>query len=272
MLPTPGIEAAPLPPPRPRRNPLNRAFKKLRSALSFPRSGTGSSTAGEADSSAATERGRSRYKKIETVEFYVGPTLKRFTIHRDLLLPIPYFPRPSATGVESFEERSFDFPDFEEQSFKLFVQRLRKGGKSLHRPTDFYGLQDYLGLYVIGDQFNYEALKNEAMDFVRAYYRDKNMAAPPYRLEYIYEATKTPNKMREFLVHTAAYKMLCEKEVPAPGMCEVVGKGGELAVDLLKAVLNFHHNGMTDARRNDLNCQWHEHVQTVKCPGSGIGS
>lgn len=49
------------------------------------------------------------------------------------------------------------------------------------------------------------------MDLVRHYYREQNMTAPSYRLEYIYAYTHGANHMRTFLVSTAAFRAMEEQ-------------------------------------------------------------
>ena len=85
-------------------------------------------------------------------------------------------------------------------------------GAMLSGPSDFHTMQHYVCLYALAIKFRIERLQNEVMDGVRAYYRTSNMTSPPARLQYIYENTKEPNHMRTFLVNTAAYRVLCQKD------------------------------------------------------------
>lgn len=108
------------------------------------------------------------------------------------------------------------------------------------------------------------------MDLVRAYYHHQSMTAPAFRLEYIYTMTKLPNKMRSFLVHTAAFRALCEVP-PAPGVYlsesikGVLSKNVELAVDFPEALIRLSRNDVNDPRKGD-NCRWHEHSDGKFCP------
>ena len=42
------------------------------------------------------------------------------------------------------------------------------------------------------------------MDLISTYYALHNLTSPPYRLEYIYKHTPSPNPMRDFLISSAA--------------------------------------------------------------------
>ena len=108
------------------------------------------------------------------------------------------------------------------------------------------------------------------MDLCRAYYRQHNMTAPVYRIEYIYTFTDTPNYMRKFLITTAAYRYLCDPPI-APGthlpdtMRTILVKRGDVAVDFAEALINLNKNGLEDVRKGP-NCAFHEHADGMFCP------
>ncbi|EKG10246.1 BTB/POZ-like protein [Macrophomina phaseolina MS6] len=155
------------------------------------------------------------------------------------------------------------FPDLDEFAFALFVRWLYGG--ELRGPTDFHSMQHYLCLYVLATRFRVERLKNDVMDQIRAYYRKSNMTAPAYRLEYVFENTSGPNHLRRFLVSTAAYRYLCEREPRlSDSMRGVVAKGGELTVDFAEALAALHQNELMDVRRGP-DCAFHDHVETQVC-------
>lgn len=123
-------------------------------------------------------------------------------------------------------------------------------------------MQHYLGLYVLANRFGIEKLENEVMDLTRAYYRQTDMSSPPYRLEYIYENTSGPNKMKDFLVASAAQHAVQEGGVGAV-MRDVLGQGGDLTMDFVDALVKVQADG-TDVRKGK-DCEWHIHEQTRKC-------
>jgi hypothetical protein len=154
------------------------------------------------------------------------------------------------------------YPDMDEFSCALFVRWLY--GAALPGPSGFHSMQHYLALYVLALNFRIEKLQNQIMDRIRAYYRSANMTAPPFRLEYLYSATDGPNKMKAFLVATAAYRVGCEGHL-SEVMKDVVGKGGELAVNFVDALLKLlKEDGEGDVRVGS-DCLWHEHSNTMVC-------
>jgi hypothetical protein len=128
------------------------------------------------------------------------------------------------------------------------------------------------------------------MDLVRHYYAHQNMTAPAYRLEYIYHFTPAPNKMREFLVASAAYRALEDSHAPAnlstasplmhqtfygngnnvsDSIRHVLSSHPDMAMDFIEAVVRLHRCGEHDPRRG-LDCDWHVHDQTSKCKSESI--
>lgn len=194
---------------------------------------------------------------------YAGQSNKAFTVHTDLLCQrSPYFRRLlSSSTHKHVPATTLTYPDLDEFAFALFVRWLY--GAMLTGPSDFHTMQHYICLYVLASTFEIERLKNSVMDLVRYYYRSSNMTAPPYRLEYVYERTKGPNKMRAFLVSTATYRMLCEGAV-SEAMKGVVGRGGDLVADLCECLVKMNGDGLVDARRGG-DCAWHEHNETAAC-------
>jgi hypothetical protein len=208
-----------------------------------------------------------------------GQSGKSFIVHTDLLTTrSPYFreilstssssgPRSHSTSSSTNMTTSIthhdtiSYPDLDEFAFALFVRWLYGG--QLTGPSDFHSMQHYISLYVLATKFQIEKLSNEVMDAVRSYYRSANMTAPPYRLKYIYDNTPAPNKMRQFLVTTAAYRGLCEGGL-SDEMRDVLAKGGDLAVDFIQAQVKLHAEGLGDVRKGS-DCTWHEHVETRAC-------
>ena len=86
----------------------------------------------------------------------------------------------------------------------------------------------------------------QVMDLIRHYYSSQNMTAPAYRLEYIYHFTSGPNKMRDFMVSTAAFRALEDSHAPenlahaGPLMHKSFYQPGSYVSDSIKRVLATH--------------------------------
>lgn len=168
---------------------------------------------------------------------------------------------PMTTTMPEASDATLAYPELNEFAFALFNRWLY--GAQLSGPMDFHTMQHYLGLYVLATRFQVEKLENEVMDLVRAYFRAANLSSPPYRLEYIYENTRGPNKMREFLVGTTAQRVVADGGM-SNVMKDVMGQGGGLTVDFMEALIKVQGDKGTDVRRG-RNCNWHKHVETRPC-------
>jgi len=183
------------------------------------------------------------------------------------------------------KQRELTFEDMDEYAAALFVRWLYGG--ELHGPSDFHSFQHYLALYVLSQQFEVEALANngkfitrlrciiytdslcQVMDLCRTYYRIHSMTAPAYRIEYIYAFTTGPNRMRNFLVTTAAFRCLCEapaspEEYISSSMKDLVTKGGDIGTDFAESLIKLSKNGIVDVRRGP-DCVWHVHTDGKFC-------
>ena len=162
----------------------------------------------------------------------------------------------------------FSFPEFDEFAVALFTKWLHDE-KCLHGPHDFHSLNHYLCLYALGRRFGIESLQNQVMDAVRHYYSQEQMTAPPFRLDYIYANTSGPNKMKDFLVATAAYRVLSkglpesdsvgytfkQTEPVSDSLKGVLRGGGDVAPDFVDKLILLARNDMEDPRKGD-DCKW----------------
>lgn len=81
------------------------------------------------------------------------------------------------------------------------------------------------------------------------------MTAPPFRLVFIYQNTDDDCAMRQFMVSTAAFRVLRQGSLSGV-MKDLVGSGGQLAIDLAEALANMHRDGLPDPRRGP-DTLWH---------------
>ncbi|KIW07736.1 uncharacterized protein PV09_01666 [Verruconis gallopava] len=209
-----------------------------------------------------------------------GESGKPFKILTDLLTSrSPYFRElfgtparrhsmtnfPITRELPEASDATLAFPELNEFAFALFNMWLYGG--QLSGPSNCHTVQHYLGLYVLATRFQIEKLENEVMDLIRAYHRGSNSSCPPYRLEYIYENTSGPNKMREFLVSATAYHIVAEGSMTNV-MRNVLGHGGELTMDFVDSLIKVK-TGESVGVWKEKDCAWHKHIETRPCQRSG---
>lgn len=211
-----------------------------------------------------------------------GQALKPFTIQTSLLMAAsPFFAEPGSSGTMLRQEdlllsgpadqrhvsAPIAFPDTDEFAFPIFRDWIH--GKQLMGPSDFHSMTHYLSLYILAIRFEIEALQNQVMDQIRTYYEEADLTAPAFRLEYIYANTEAPNLMRDFLVHTAASRAFIKHSDGrmignSDSIRNCLRKGGDLAVDYCKALIDVSTSPGKDVRCGDP-CEWHEHKHSERC-------
>lgn len=158
----------------------------------------------------------------------------------------------------------FSFPEFDEFAMAMFTKWLRDE-HCLRGPHDFHSLNHYLNIYALARRFGIESLQNQVMDQVKRYYHQESMTAPPFRLEYIYANTSGPNKMKEFLVASAAYRVLSkglpesdsvgytfkQTEPVTDSLRGVLRGGGDVAPDFVDVLILLARDEMDDPRKGD---------------------
>jgi len=225
-------------------------------------------------------------------EFIIGKYPKSFTISKPLLTQLcRYFQalygrRDSATAdsevvraandatkdVDFSETNALVYKDMDVFAFSLFVKWLQTG--QLDAPDGFHAASHIVELYLIATKFMIESLRNQVIDVVRRWYRENDTTASPFRVKTIYDGTTGPNKMRKFLVMTAAYRALCGSKNPnnsqwnngvSESMAKILMPGGELVVDYAEALVFLATHDLEDPREGE-DCFWHTHDDSPVCP------
>ncbi|KAF2488436.1 hypothetical protein BU16DRAFT_568315 [Lophium mytilinum] len=125
--------------------------------------------------------------------------------------------------------------------------------KRLPAPDSFHALTHHLSLYILALRHDEAQLADAVYIQIRHYYASTGHTASPFRLEYVYNHTEGPNALRAFLAETAACRLvLCRdkradaargvvgpEEALSKSMRALVAKGGDLAVDLMAAVVRL---------------------------------
>jgi hypothetical protein len=109
---------------------------------------------------------------------------------------------------------------------------------------------------------------------IRLYYREKNMTAPTFRIEYIYTFSQLPNHMRNFLTETAAFRALCGEPAAkgvylSDSMKTLIKKGGDFPTDFAHSLVKLTKEDFPDPRKSNK-CDWHEHSDGKHCPKDDV--
>lgn len=203
----------------------------------------------------------------ELVTIYVGPKRKKYTVHKEILCrKSKYFNSALKTGFKEAINREFYFNDRDPGVFDDLVRWIYQSAlRGSKKPRKHRGgsLEDFLGLYFIGDEFYIEELKNEVMDAVRA--SDTVQDLPKgIAISSAYDNTPAGDPMRRYLAEHVASLLVDDMLLLPEHIATEIRKGGDLAVDLAFALQKASRPDFV--KPSDLpKCDFHVHIDSEKC-------
>jgi len=179
------------------------------------------------------------------VDIYVGPENTHWILHEKLLCArskffTQIFYKKGDKNPSSTSNKSFGLPDEEDEPFRLFVGWLYSA--HIITPEEENDLGNLFDLYLMGEKWSITGLVKDTLEAVRKYYRVSETYPGLRRVQYIYANTDQESPMRKLLVSSVA-RMLTLKESVPPHWDKALRKNGQLAVDLIKAIQEWHING-----------------------------
>jgi hypothetical protein len=177
------------------------------------------------------------------VDIYVGSENTHWILHEKLLCARSKFFSQifyKKTSSASTTNKSFGLPDEEDEPFRLFVGWLYSA--HIITPEEENDLGNLFDLYLMGEKWAIAGLVKDTLEAVRKYYRVSETYPGLRRVQYIYANTDSQSPMRKLLVSSVA-RMLALKESIPSHWDKALRKNGQLAVDLIKAIQEWHING-----------------------------
>lgn len=98
-------------------------------------------------------------------------------------------------------------------------------------------------LYLMGEKWSIAALAKDVLNSIRRFYRLNNTYPSLRRVQYIYANTTSDSPMRDFLVGSIAHMLVTGKSGFPSHWEKALQKNGQLAVDLIKAMQDWHVAG-----------------------------
>ena len=148
-------------------------------------------------------------------------------------------------------------------------------------PGDEDGVGPLLDLYLLSERLQMVALSTDIVDTVRNFYHATGAYPSLRRVQYIYDNTDTDSPMREMMVGAVARFLALGEQIPKHWN-NALRRNGELAVDIIRAIQEWHLEGRSvpDVRDKDMaskmgfsmigESEWD--TESVKSPnGSGRG-
>jgi len=173
------------------------------------------------------------------VDIYVGPENTHWVLHEKLLCARSKFFAKIfySDGRETARTKTFGLPDEEDDPFKLFVGWLYSG--AVIPPREENDLTPLYELYLMGEKWQIAGLIKDVLDAVRSFYRTTQTYPGLRRVQYMYANTDADSPMRQLLIGSIARMLTLGDGIPTH-WDKALRKNGQLAVDLILAIQNFH--------------------------------
>jgi hypothetical protein len=189
------------------------------------------------------------------VDIYVGPENTHWILHEKLLCARSTFFRSIFydDSKSASSSKSFGLPDDDDDAFKSFVGWLYSGTVPPPRAESDLGV--CFELYLMGERWGIEALRNDVLDVVRTWYWDTNTYPGLRRVQYVYANTEEGSAMRKLLVGSVARMLVLSNEGLPKHWDKALRKNGQLAVDIITRVQqwNLHEEEVPDPRAPEEN-------------------
>lgn len=171
------------------------------------------------------------------VDIYVGPSNTHWVLHEKLLCYRSRFFRNIFWKKTGKKDSVYGLPDEDDDAFKLFVGWLYS--ERIPTPKKEDDLSPLLDVYLMAEKWEIKKLMLEVLDAVRSYYHETDTWPTLRRVQYIYSNSEVESPMRQLLVQCVARMLVTGEGMPKHWQ-NALGRNGQLAVDVILAVQNWH--------------------------------
>jgi hypothetical protein len=212
-----------------------------------------------------------------TVDIFVGPERRHWTLHRNLLCHHSSYFETEFVGHEVPKSNKGDgganeleLPDDDPRGFELLVKWLYQG--SLEDVSGMADMEKYdyavacNKLYVLCDKFDMVLLKNIAMDRYRQLLNEVQLVPDPDEINDIYRASSARSPFRRLMTNIAARQIMDpEVDKDAESYRRCFENNPDFAVEMVNSIRRLS-GGMlfNDPTESDA-CEYHDHRNGLKC-------
>lgn len=244
--------------------------------------GAGEVVDGQKESSEAKTL-RKRLLAGPTVDIFVGPERRHWSLHRNLLCHhSSYFetefvghevPRKGKGGAGAGTDgaaNELELPDDDPRGFALLVKWLYQG--SLEDASGMTDMEKYEHavachkLYVLCDKFDMALLKNMAMDRYRQELNAAQLVPDPDEINDIYRASPAGSPFRKLMTNIAARQIMDpEVDKDADSYRKCFENNADFAVEMVNSIRSLSGGMLFDDPTEGDVCEYHDHRDGRKC-------
>ena len=222
---------------------------------------------------------RKRLLSGPTVEIYVGPDRKHWSLHKNLLCHHSSYFESEFRGHEvpkredTPQHSKLELPDDDPRGFELLVKWLYQG----HLDGDDAEMTDEERydyavachkLYQLCDKFDILLLKNLAMDAYRANLNLAQLVPDAEEINEIYRSSAPDSAFRKLMARIAARQIMdpgTDKDAEAYRVC--FDANADFAIEMVNAIRHMSGGGMLfEDPTAGQNCnEWHDHQDGSDC-------
>ncbi|KAK4544633.1 hypothetical protein LTR36_004205 [Oleoguttula mirabilis] len=215
-----------------------------------------------------------------TVDIYVGPERRHWSLHRNLLCHHSSYFETEFQGHEVPKggkkdgDNTLELPDDDPRGFELLVKWLYQGlleDVSLESDEKKY---DYAvachKLYMLCDNFDMISLKNVAMDLYRRGLNEAQLVPDADEINEIYRASPPTSPFRKLMVKIAARQIMDpEVQKDAESYRKCFEDNADFAIEMVNAIRSMSGGMLFDDPTEKDECQYHDHRDGSKCLAKG---
>lgn len=217
-----------------------------------------------------------------TVDFYIGPDKRHWSVHRNILCyHSPYFENEFlghevSKAAKKSGEQKLELPDEDPAGFALLLKWMYHGTlEDMSQMTDEQKYDYSVAchkLYMLCDRFDLPLLKNICLDRYRQGLQEAQLVPDAEEINDIYRRSPAGSPFRKLMTQIAARQIMdpdTEKDAESYRKC--FEDNPDFAVDMVNAI-KIGTGGMlfTDPTSGD-ECVYHDHMNGVNCHVKGKG-
>ena len=220
---------------------------------------------------------RKRLLSGPTVDVYVGPDMKHWSLHQNLLCHHSSYFETEFQGHEvpkkqrNSEHNKLELPDDDPRGFELLVKWLYQGHLDDASHMTDERKYDYAvachKLYQLCDRFDMILLKNLAMDAYRANLNAAQLVPDADEINDIYRASPPKSPFRKLMAKIAA-RQIMDPAVKKDAECyrSCFDGNPDFAVEMINAIRQSSGGVLFEDPTEDENCaDWHDHRDGSSC-------